>query len=84
MKATEFEALLRLPSTAGVEFIVVGGVAAIFHGSAHVTYDLDVVYRRAHANIDRIATALRPLQPYVRGRLPGFPSGSIGRRSNAA
>ena len=34
-----------------VEFIVVGGVAARAHGSARLTNDLDVLYRRTPENI---------------------------------
>ncbi len=42
----DLEQLLPALSGAGVEFIVVGGVAAIVHGSARLTQDLDIVYRR--------------------------------------
>src|SRR5712692_2314754 len=41
--------------------------------SAHVTVDLDVVYRRTPENIARLAGALEPLQPYLRGAPPGLP-----------
>lgn len=64
---------LGLLSRARVEFIVVGGVAAIAHGSARLTFDLDVVYARDEANIERLAAALAPLQPYLRGAPPGLP-----------
>jgi len=40
------ERLLPALSGASVEFIVVGGVAAIVHGSARLTQDLNIVYRR--------------------------------------
>ena len=56
-----------------MEFIVVGGVAAIVHGSARLTQDLDIVYRRDPYNIVRLATALRPFVPYLRGAPPGLP-----------
>ncbi|MBM4195009.1 MAG: hypothetical protein FJ202_11615 [Gemmatimonadetes bacterium] len=58
---------------AGVEFIVVGGVAANLHGSARVTLDLDVMYRRSDENILRLVRALKPLSPYLRGAPPGLP-----------
>ncbi len=70
---TDFEHLLTVLTHAGVEFIVVGGFAATAHGSAHITVDLDVVYGRTPANIDRLAHALQPLQPYLRGAPPGLP-----------
>jgi hypothetical protein len=41
-----------------VEFIVVGGVAAVLGGAPIMTLDLDVVYRRSTENVPRLATAL--------------------------
>ena len=38
--------LLRLLSEAGVDYIIVGGVAANLHGALRTTLDLDVVYSR--------------------------------------
>jgi hypothetical protein len=65
--------LLAALTNGGVEFIIIGGMAATAHGSAHVTVDLDIVYRRTVENISRLAAALSPLQPYLRGALPGLP-----------
>ena len=70
---TDFERLLAVLTHAGVEFIVIGGFAATAHGSAHVTVDLDVVYRRSGDNLGRLADALDPLRPYLRGAPPGLP-----------
>lgn len=70
---TDFERLLTVLVAGGVEFIVVGGFAATAHGSAHVTVDLDIVYRRSSANVTRLADALKPLAPYLRGAPPGLP-----------
>ena len=70
---TDFKALLRILSEAGVEFIVIGGVAAAVHGAARVTFDLDVVYRRTADNIGRLVLALTPYHPYLRGAPPGLP-----------
>jgi phage terminase large subunit-like protein len=57
---TDIEQLLEVLTRHQVEFIVIGGVAAIAHGAARVTYDLDVVYERAPANLARIVQALEP------------------------
>ncbi len=38
-------------------------MAAVAHGSAHVTVDLDIVYRRTVENIARLASALAPWTP---------------------
>ncbi len=56
-----------------VEFVVIGGLAMRMHGSAHITDDLDVCYRRTPANIQAIAAALAPLHPYLRGAPAGLP-----------
>lgn len=50
-----------------------GGAAATAHGSARLTVDLDVVYRRTPENIARLVSALNPLEPYLRGAPPGLP-----------
>ncbi|MGC1275691.1 MAG: hypothetical protein WBC44_18435 [Planctomycetaceae bacterium] len=65
--------ILRLLSDAGVEFIVVGGVAGIAHGSSLTTLDMDVVYRRTPQNIRRFVQALQPHHPYLRGAPPNLP-----------
>ncbi len=70
---TKFPDLLKILSAAEVEFIVIGGAAAIAHGSAMLTYDLDVVYDRSPENLARIVRALAPYQPYLRGAPPGLP-----------
>ena len=70
---TDYRALLRSLAEAGVEFIVVGGAAALAHGSPRLTRDLDVVYRRSPENLARLAAALAPHRPYPRGAPPGLP-----------
>lgn len=54
-----FEQMLPLLAEAGVEFVIVGGLAAIVHGSARATFDLDICYSRTAANIERLAPHLR-------------------------
>lgn len=61
---TDFEALLQLLIDAGVEFILVGGLAAVGHGLGLLTHDVDVVYRRSSQNFERLARALAPIKPY--------------------
>ena len=70
---TQFEVLLSALKNEGVSFIIIGGVAATFHGSARLTNDLDVVYERSPDNIERLARALTPLNPYLRGAPLGLP-----------
>jgi predicted nucleotidyltransferase len=70
---TDFPSLLRILSNNGVEYILVGGVAATAHGSARLTQDVDIVYSRGPENLARLVAALAPLDPYLRGAPPGLP-----------
>jgi hypothetical protein len=70
---TDFAGLLAALTDAGVRFIIVGGAAATAHGSSRLTQDIDVVYERSPENIRRLAAALAPLNPYLRGAPPGLP-----------
>jgi len=70
---TDFSGILKILATGGVRFILIGGAAAIAHGAARLTQDVDVVYGREPANLGRLAQALAPYQPYLRGAPPGLP-----------
>ena len=70
---TQFETLLSSLEQANVSFVIVGGIAATFHGSARLTNDLDVVYERSAANHERLVKALSPFKPYLRGAPEGLP-----------
>lgn len=80
---TNFESLLAALGNYQVDFIVAGGAAAIAHGSARLTQDLDVVYSRKLANLQRLATALAEYKPYLRGAPPGFHSFGTSQRFRA-
>lgn len=54
--------LLRLLLDAEVEFVVVGGVAAIARGSASFTVDFDVVAPLTVENVGRLLRAIRDRQ----------------------
>jgi len=66
-------AFVRVLGEAGVDYIIIGGVAANIHGAARTTLDIDVVYGRSAPNVERLAVALAPYQPYLRGAPPGLP-----------
>src|SRR5947209_12296391 len=68
-----YDRVLPVLIEGGVEFIAVGGTAANIHGSPHITYDRDVLYRRSKDNIHRLVAALAPLHPYPRGAPAGLP-----------
>jgi predicted nucleotidyltransferase len=65
--------IVRQLTEHGVEFVVVGGLAMIAHGSTYLTKDLDICYSRTSANLAALAAALVPLHPYLRGAPPGLP-----------
>ena len=50
-----------------VRFSVIGGVALIARGVQRATEDLDIAYARDRENLERLATALGPIHPRLRG-----------------
>jgi hypothetical protein len=56
-------ALVRALVEANVEFIVIGGVAAILHGVSRVTADLDISAPLDRDNLQRLLGALEPHRP---------------------
>jgi hypothetical protein len=71
--AMQEEPLIHLLTDHDVEFVLIGGLAMRVHGSAHITDDFDVCYRRTPENIARLAAAFAPMHPYLRGAPPGLP-----------
>jgi hypothetical protein len=65
--------LIRVLSSADVDYIIVGGVAANLLGALRTTLDLDVVYSRAPDNVARLVAAVSPYRPYLRGAPEGLP-----------
>lgn len=57
---------LRALADSGVEFVVVGGVAAVLQGAPIVTFDLDLVHRRTTENVTRLLAALEALRARYR------------------
>src|SRR5258708_3718900 len=71
--SAQFDLLLPRLVRGEVRFILIGGVAAIVHGAARLTYDIDVVYERSAANFRLLVQTLSSLSPYLRGAPPGLP-----------
>ena len=57
----------------GVRYVVIGGLAAVLHGAAHVTTDLDIAPEEAKRNLERLSDALRELNARI--RVSGEPDG---------
>jgi predicted nucleotidyltransferase len=58
--------LIEVLDRHGVEYLMVGGVAAIGYGAERPTEDADCVVHRERANLDRLAGALRELHARLR------------------
>ncbi|MBS1884858.1 MAG: hypothetical protein JSS97_18070 [Actinobacteria bacterium] len=56
-----------------VDYVVIGGIAGIIHGSAYPTYDFDVLYARDEKNLERMAAALSELGVTLRGAPDDLP-----------
>lgn len=67
------EKFLTLLNQAKVEYVVVGGVALVAHGSARATFDLDVCYKRSKDNVQKLCRALEPFHPRLRAAPPDLP-----------
>jgi predicted nucleotidyltransferase len=63
----------ELLSRHGVEFLVIGGQAAILYGSPIPSFDVDVCYRKTPENHERLARALAEIHPSLRGAPPDLP-----------
>jgi len=70
---TDFARLLGTLSDGDVDFVVIGAVALVVHGSARITRDLDVCYARDANNLERLSAALLPLSPGLRGAPADLP-----------
>jgi predicted nucleotidyltransferase len=69
----KLEETIRILNDASVEFVVIGGAAMGLQGSADLTQDIDFCYARTAKNIERLAKALEPFHPVLRGTPPGRP-----------
>jgi hypothetical protein len=65
-RSVKFLGLLRVLLHHGVDFFVVGGVAAQLEGAPIVTFDLDVLFDKAPDNLDRLLAALHELKARYR------------------
>lgn len=66
MERPDFRVILRTLTERQVEFLVVGGVAAVLQGAPVSTFDLDIVHSREDSNLDRLVAALQDLDAYYR------------------
>ena len=58
--------LLSVLHRHGVAFVLIGGLAAVYHGSPFPTEDADIAPDTQHANLVRLAAVLRELNARIR------------------
>jgi predicted nucleotidyltransferase len=83
--AAELDAvrLLRALTERGVDFVVIGGIAAVLHGSPRVTQDLDVTFAADPGNLEALGNTLTALDARLSGAdedIPFTPDASTLRR----
>jgi Aminoglycoside-2''-adenylyltransferase len=65
--------ILRTLLEHDVDFVLIGGLAGIVHGSSYPSYDVDIAYARDSENLKRLAAALRELGATLRGAPKNVP-----------
>jgi hypothetical protein len=78
-------ALLKRLVAHGVDFVVVGGIAMVAHGSARNTNDLDICYATDPANLEALGAAMLELGARLRGvadRVPFVPDARSLRQTS--
>jgi len=66
-------ATIRTLVEAEIRFVVIGGIAAVAHGSTRITLDLDLCYDAASDNLTALACVLAGWNAYPREVEPGLP-----------
>src|SRR5262245_55592924 len=67
---SELTTLLTKLAAAGVDFVLVGALAAVAQGAPLTTHDVDIVHSRAPETVDRLLAFLANVDARYRGR-PG-------------
>jgi len=62
----DFLDILRVLVRHEVEFVVVGGLSAVFNGAPIVTLDVDILHRRTKENVARLLVALSELDAHYK------------------
>jgi hypothetical protein len=65
--------VLRRLNEAGVDFVIIGGLAGILYGSDYPTSDVDIAYARERENLERLGEVLQSLDASLRGAPKNLP-----------
>jgi len=60
------QALLTRLRDCGLQFVVIGGVAAVYYGAPVATFDLDICCPFGEENVRKIQSAVKDLHPFHR------------------
>lgn len=63
----DLERIIAILNRYEVNYVMVGGAAAQFHGATRPTRDIDVVTGNDHGNLTRLGAALQELNAKIRG-----------------
>lgn len=74
---TDLLGLMQTLTTAGVRYVLTGGLAASVHGSAYVTRDLDLCYDGTPDNIDHLLAVLVKWSATLRDAMAEAPSAEL-------
>lgn len=66
MAALQADELFACLDRHGVQYVLIGGLAAVLHGSPLLTLDVDICPSRTRANLARLAAALTDLDARIR------------------
>ena len=69
----EFQKIIEALNTAGLRFVIIGGIAMRLQGSALLTEDIDFAFARDAENLESLVKALAPHHPHLRGAPPNLP-----------
>lgn len=72
-KAPKLREILDALIRHDVDFVLVGGLAGIAHGSNYPSYDVDFAYARDRENLERLVAALREIGVRLRGAPADLP-----------
>lgn len=79
----DVEAILERLTARGVDFVVIGGIAAVLQGSPRLTQDLDICFATDDANLEALGQALIDLDARLWGvtdDVPFVPDAATLRR----
>jgi hypothetical protein len=60
------EEIVRVLNEHRVEYILIGGLAAVLYGEPHVTTDVDIVPQESRANLERLSETLDAINARIR------------------